>query len=99
MTTYAFTDLMAKRMAVVERLSALSSKQLLYTQKRSGIEVELLGCIDDIGREGETATILARRADLECRLTAMTVAIAECERERDVLTSELDALEEATMAS
>jgi hypothetical protein len=99
MTTYAFTDLMAKRMAVVERLSALNSKQLLYTQKRLGIEVELLGCIDVIEREGETATMLARCADLESRSTATTVAIAKCERERDVLTSELDALEEATMTS
>jgi hypothetical protein len=95
MTAHAFTDLMAKRMAVVERLSALNAEQLLHTQKRSGIEVELLGCIEAIERDGAGEAALARRTDLENRLTEATVAIAHCERQRDDLTDELDTLEQA----
>ncbi len=53
-------DLMQVRMALVEKLSALNSKQLLNTQIRSGIEIELLTCIETIERIGESETVLKK---------------------------------------
>lgn len=96
MTDKAFADLMTKRMALVEKLSALNSKQLLNTQKRSGIEVELQGCLEDIESDGETAANLAKRAELERRMAAAISACTDCERELDHLTEQLNILLQQT---
>lgn len=87
-------ELMQKRMALVEKLSALNSKQIQNTQARSGIEVELAACIEDIKRNGESEAALARRAELEARYKAATAAGVDCDRELDRLTDELNALDQ-----
>lgn len=85
-------ELMQKRMALVEKLSALNSKQLQNTQARSGIEVELTACIEDIEQNGERKAALARQSDLESRYQAAVAACIDCDQELDRLTDELDAL-------
>ncbi|MDH3659571.1 MAG: hypothetical protein OEU92_06005 [Alphaproteobacteria bacterium] len=87
-------ELMQKRMALVERTAALNSRQLRNTQIRSGIEVELLACIEAIERDGETRESLARRDDLEARYKAAAAACANCDRELDKLADELGALDQ-----
>ena len=94
MSAEAMAELMQRRMVLVERLAALNSKQLLNTQTRSGAEVELLACIEEIEANGETTENLARRADLEARYKAAAEACADCERELDRLADELNALDE-----
>lgn len=94
MTADNFADIMAKRMTLVEKLSALNSRQLSNTQTRSGIEVELQSCIEDIERRGETDETLARRIALEKRLQAAVDACADCDRDRQRLTDELDGLDQ-----
>ncbi len=86
-------DLMQKRMALVEKIAAHNSKQLLNTQTRSGAEVELLACIEEIEANGETSENLLRRAALEARCKATAKACADCERELDELADQLDALD------
>jgi cell division protein FtsB len=90
-----FAELMQRRMALVERLAALNSKQLLNTQTRSGLEVELLACIEEIEANGESEVALARRAELEARYKAAAAACADCEREIDKLADDLDAFDQA----
>ena len=87
-------DLMQRRMALVERLAALNSRQLLHTQTRSGIEVELLTCIEMIERNGETEATLFARTRLEARYKAAAEACATCERELDVLAEDLAVLDQ-----
>lgn len=87
-------DLMQKRMALVEKLATLNSKQLQNTQARSGIEVELTACIEEVEQNGETSENLARRADLEARYKAAAAACADCDLELDRLTDELNALDQ-----
>ncbi len=91
-------ELMQKRMALVEKLSALNSRQLSNTQARSGAEVELLACIEEIEQNGETCDNLARRADLEARCKAATAACVDCDREIEALTDQLDAFDQAGQA-
>ncbi|MEM8949761.1 MAG: hypothetical protein AAGA21_23635 [Pseudomonadota bacterium] len=86
-------DLMQKRMALVEKLAALNSKQLLNTQARSGAEVELLACIEMIERNGESEAMLFARADLEARYKAAIAVCEDCERELDELAEQLNALD------
>ncbi|MGI9510382.1 MAG: hypothetical protein ACR2QJ_13675, partial [Geminicoccaceae bacterium] len=85
--------LMQKRMALVEKLSTLNSKQLQNTQIRSGIEVELTACIDDIEQNGESEAALARRADLEARYQAAADACVDCYQQLDRLADELTRLD------
>ncbi len=89
-----FAERMQQRMALVEKLSALNSKQLQNTQARSGIEVELTACIEDIERNGESEAALARQAELEARYEAAAAACVDCDRELDRLTNELNALDQ-----
>jgi len=86
-------ELMQKRMALVEKLSALNATQLQNTQTRSGIEVELTACIADIEQNGEREVALARRADLEARYKAAAAACVDCDRELDRLADELTRLD------
>ncbi|MEZ5932157.1 MAG: hypothetical protein R3F54_09425 [Alphaproteobacteria bacterium] len=85
--------LMQKRMVLVEKLAALNSKQLSNTQKRSGLEVELLACIEEIEANGETAENLAQRAELEARYKAAIDACAACEQELDRLAEQMTRLD------
>ncbi|MGI9501296.1 MAG: hypothetical protein ACR2P3_14770 [Geminicoccaceae bacterium] len=98
MTADDFADLMQRRMALVEKLAALNSRQLQNTQARSGIEVELIGCIEEIEQNGETKETLARRADLEARYKAAAAACADCDQELDRLADELSALDQEGQA-
>lgn len=93
MTDQNVADIMAKRMALVEKMCARNSKQLRNAQMRSGIEVELLACIEGIERDGKTQASLAHRAELEKRLTEAVTAYADCDRELDGLTDQLNALD------
>jgi len=86
-------DVMQRRMALVEKLAALNSKQLQNTQTRSGIEVELESCIEKIEQSGESEALFARRADLETRYRAAAAACVDCDRELDRLTDQLNALD------
>ncbi|MGI9487908.1 MAG: hypothetical protein ACR2RF_18900 [Geminicoccaceae bacterium] len=86
--------LMQKRMALVEKLAALNSKQLSNTQARSGIEVELTACIEGIDQNGESKAALAERADLEARHKLAAAACVDCDRELDALTEQLNALDQ-----
>lgn len=86
--------LIRQRMAMVEQLAALNSKQLQNTLTRSGVEVELLACIEEIEENGETSENLARRTDLETRYKAAANACADCDRELDELTDQLNTLDE-----
>jgi len=88
-------DVMQKRMALVEKLSALNSKQLQNTQTRSGIEVELAACIEEIEQSGESEIVLA---DLEARYQAAAAACVDCDQELDRLTDELNALDQQAQA-
>lgn len=90
--------LMQKRMALVEKLSALNSQQLRNTQARSGIEVELLACIEAIEQDGETVAAVARRTELEARYKAAVAACTECERAMDRLVGDLTKLDQACQA-
>ena len=85
--------LMQKRMALVEKLAALNSKQLLNTQARSGAEVELLACIEAIEAEGGNEAALARHAELEARYKAAIAVCEDCERELDDLAEQMNALD------
>ena len=87
-------ELMQQRMALVEKIAALNSKQLLNTQTRSGIEVELLTCNEAMERDGESHEALALRAELEARYEAAVKACADCERELDALAEELNLLDQ-----
>ena len=86
--------LMQKRMALVEKIAAMNAKQLLYTQRRSGLEVELLACVNEIEANGESAEALARRAELEACHKAAEEACANCEREVDELAEQLNTLDQ-----
>ncbi|MGI9501801.1 MAG: hypothetical protein ACR2RE_01925 [Geminicoccaceae bacterium] len=87
-------ELMQKRMALVEQLAALNSKQLQNTQTRSGIEVELLTVIELIERNGETEATLFGRTELEARYKTAADACAACERELDALAEDLTVLDQ-----
>ncbi len=89
---------MQKRMALVEKLSALNSKQLQNTQARSGIEVELAACIDDIEENGGSEAAHVRRADLETSYKAAVAACADCDRKLDELADQLAKLDQAGLA-
>ena len=86
-------ELMERRMALVEKLAALNSKQLLNTQTRSGTEVELLACIEMIEQNGEGEASLLGRAELEARYKAAIAVYEDCERELDELAEQLNALD------
>lgn len=94
MTEISLANLISKRMALVEKLSALNAKQLKNTTERSGIEVELESCIEDIERDGETAMNRAQRTELETRMTKAITACTDCEQELDKLAAELNALDQ-----
>lgn len=81
------------RMGLVERLATLNAKHLLNTQTRSGVEVELLACIEEIERDGEHEAAVVRRAELMSRHKEAVDACAECEREIDALADELSLLD------
>ncbi|MGI9491648.1 MAG: hypothetical protein ACR2QF_04520 [Geminicoccaceae bacterium] len=87
-------ELMQRRMALVEKVAALNSKQLLNAQTRSGIEVELLTCIEQIERDGESGGALAQRAELEARYKAAAEACEDGERELDRMAEELSILDQ-----
>lgn len=87
-------DLMQQRIALVERLAALNSQQLLNTQTRAGAEVELLACIEAIERDGENSTAIANRSTLEARYKAAVAICDDCERERDDVADELTILDQ-----
>ena len=87
-------DLLQRRMALVEKIAALNSEQLSNTQARSGVEVELLACIEEIEETGETSENPARRVELEARYKAAAVACTDCGRERDDLSQQLNRLDE-----
>lgn len=89
---------MQRRMALVEKLAALNSTQLRNTQARSGIEVELVACIEEIERNGESEETLARRTDLEARYKAAAAACADCDRELDDLADQLGRLDRTEQA-
>ncbi|MGI9417384.1 MAG: hypothetical protein ACR2RA_06045 [Geminicoccaceae bacterium] len=91
-------ELMQKRMALVAKLSALNSKQLSNTQARSGVEVELTACIEEIEQSGESAAARARQAELEARYKAAAAACADCDRELDALAEELTTLDQQMQA-
>jgi chromosome segregation ATPase len=93
MTPNTLAELMQQRIALIEKLAALNSKQLSNTQTRSGIEVELQGCLNDIGRNGESEEAQARLADLEDRLQTAANACADCDRDWQILNDELEALD------
>ncbi len=93
MTANIFAELMQRRMALIEKLANINSRQLSNTQARSGIEVEHQACINAIERDGETQLELARRADLEDRLQVAINTCADCDREWQALTDQLDALD------
>jgi DNA repair exonuclease SbcCD ATPase subunit len=86
-------ELMQRRMHLVEKLASLNSKQLLNTQARSGAEVELLACIEEIEAKGENEAALARHADLEARYKAAIAVCEDCERELDELAERMNALD------
>lgn len=87
-------DLMQRRMALVEKLAALNSKQLLNTQTRSGIEVELMTCIEAIERDGGDEAAIAERIELEARYKMAAETCADCERELDALAEDLTTLDQ-----
>ena len=87
-------ELMQKRMALVEKLAALNSKQLLNTQARSGAEVELLACIEAIEASGESEAARARHAELEARYKAAVDACAACDQEWTALNDQLHVLDQ-----
>ena len=89
-----FASLMQQRIALVEKLAALNSKQLLNTQTRAGIEVELLTCIEAIERDGESEAALQTRAELEASYKAAADACLACEQELDELAEELTSLDQ-----
>lgn len=87
-------DLMQVRIALVEKLSALNSKQLFNTQIRSGIEIELLTCIETIERIGESETVLKKRTELEASYKEAADACNACERELNALAEDLMTLDQ-----
>ena len=87
-------ELMQRRMALVERLAALNSRQLLNTQTRSGAEVELLACIEEIEAGGRNETARARHAELEARYKAAVAICEDCERDMDALAEDLAILDQ-----
>ena len=87
-------ELMQKRIALVEKLAALNSRQLLNTQTRAGIEVELLTVSELIERNGETEATLFARTQLEARYNAAAEACAACQRDLDILTEDLATLDQ-----
>lgn len=87
-------ELMQKRMTLVEKIAALNSQQLLNTQTRGGIEVELQTVIELIERNGETEATLFGRTELEARYKTAVEACAACERELNALAEELTALDQ-----
>lgn len=94
MITETFAELMARRIALVEKLSALNAKQVLNTQTRSGIEIELLGCIEAIERDGETTASRTHRTELEMRFKEAAAAWADCDRDLDTLADQLNTLDQ-----
>ena len=93
MTDATHAGLMAQRIELVEKLTALNARQLLHSQARAGIEVELLSCAEEIEANGETASALSRRAELEDRLARIVASSDDCDRERDELAGQLNRLE------
>ena len=91
-------ELMQQRMALIEKLSALNSKQLSNTQVRSGVEVELTACVEEIAQNGESAATRARQAELEARYKAAAAACADCDRQLDALAEELTTLDQQMQA-
>ncbi len=98
MTANPVAELMQQRMALIEKLASINSRQLSNTQTRSGIDVELQGCINDIERNGETREGLARRAELEERLQHASEACAGCEREWQAHADQLEQLDRELLA-
>ncbi len=94
MTAKTFAELMAERMVLVEQLAALNSKQLLNTQTRAGIEIELESCLEEIKHQGSTSENVARRAELEDRLRAAVDACATCDQEWTALNDQLHFLDQ-----
>jgi len=93
MTAATIAELMVRRIALVEKLSALNAQHVRHTQACGGIEIELLSCAADIERDGETPTYLACRGELEDRLARTTALCADCDRELDALAEKLNELD------
>ncbi|MGI9415385.1 MAG: hypothetical protein ACR2PM_17045 [Hyphomicrobiales bacterium] len=93
MTAETSAGLIAKRIALVEELTALNARQLLHSQTRGGIEFELLACAEDIERNGETAARVAQRTELENRLSRIADRVEDCDRQLDELTGRLNELD------
>lgn len=93
MTAATSAGLIEKRIALVAELTALNARQLLHSQARAGIEVELLGCAEDIEANGETEANLAQRAELESRLSRIIDRVEECDRQLDALAERLSELD------
>lgn len=93
MTAASPAELMARRIALVEALTALNARQLLHSQTRAGLEVELLSCAEAVESEGETADARTRRAALEARLERVVALSGDCDREQEALAGELSELD------
>ena len=89
-----FAELMQQRISLVEKISALNSKQLLNTQIRSGVEVELMTCIETAQRHGKSEVALQRRAELEASYEEAANACLACEQELNELAEDLTSLDQ-----
>lgn len=93
MTAASPAELMARRIALVETLTALNARRLLHSQTRAGIEVELLSCAEAVESDGETADTRTRRAALEARLARVVALADDCDREQEALAGALSELD------
>jgi hypothetical protein len=72
--------LLARRLDLVARVSALTAEALRLNQKRAGIEMDVLRLELEIGRSGASAQLVRDLHDAEQSAAAIMQACAACEQ-------------------
>ncbi|TIO09520.1 MAG: hypothetical protein E5X88_09330 [Mesorhizobium sp.] len=72
--------LLARRLALVANVSALTAEALRLNQKRAGVEMDVLRLELEIGRSGASAQLVQDLHEAEERAAAAMQACAACEQ-------------------
>ena len=91
--------LLARRLALVANVSALTAEALRLNQKRAGVEMDVLRLELEIGRGGASAQLVQDLHDAQERAAAAIQACATCEQRIVAAESDVEDVDRSLAAT